>query len=145
MEIYLIIAVLFISGGSFGIASSFSLIAHPSLLEIDPKSAVQAFIPLFKKTHKSMISLSIILSIVGLMISLLSSNWWWFTVTLAVHLNAPFTLIFMMPVNNKLMNANPKTDFVQINNDLKKWGKLHLVRTIWNGCIFVVLLFLAIH
>ncbi len=50
----------------------------------------------------------------------------------------------MMPTNNRLMADNVDYDSEQTIYDLKNWGKLHLVRTIWNGGIFIAFLYLAI-
>lgn len=61
-----------------------------------------------------------------------------------MHLNGPYTLKFMMPTNNRLMADNLDPNSEQTISDLKNWGKLHAVRTIWNGLVFSGFLLLAI-
>ena len=91
-----------------------------------------------------MITSSIIVTIIALVISYLTGNWWWLGVALLMHLNGPYTLKFMMPTNNRLMEDNIDPNSEQTIFDLKNWGKLHAVRTIWNGLIFIGFLILAI-
>lgn len=144
MENILIFGLLFIIGTQFGIALASSLIVHPILAIIRRTSAIEVFKPFFHKTHKAMITFSIVVTIFTLAISLIGGNWWWFGVSLLMHLNGPYTLKFMMPTNNRLMADEVNPDSEQTIYDLKNWGKLHLVRTIWNGGIFLAFLYLAI-
>ena len=62
-----------------------------------------------------------------------------------MHLNGPYTLKFMMPTNRRLMadDVDPESD--EVGNDLVNWGSLHLVRTIWNGLIFLGFIALAVY
>ncbi len=140
----LIFVLLFLMGTQFGIALASSLIVHPILAGIKRTSAIEVFKPFFDKTHKAMITFSIIVTILALAISYISGNWWWFGISILMHLNGPYTLKFMMPTNNRLMAEGVNPDSEQTIYDLKNWGKLHLVRTIWNGGIFLAFLYLAI-
>ena len=141
----LIFALLFAIGTQFGIALASSLIVHPILAAIKRTSAIEVFKPFFHKTSKSMITFSIVVTVLALAISFVTKNWWWFGVSLLMHLNGPYTLKFMMPTNNRLMADDVNPDSEQTIFDLKNWGKLHLVRTIWNGGIFIAFLYLAIY
>ncbi len=123
-------------GTQFGVAFASSAIVHPILMEVSPGAAVEVFKPFFHKTHKSMIAMSIIVTILALVISLLTGNWYWFGLSLLMHLNGPYTLKFMMPTNNRLMAADVDPNSEQTQFDLQNWGKLHAVRTTWNGLIF---------
>ncbi len=140
----LIFVLLFLMGTQFGIALASSLIVHPILAGIKRTSAIEVFKPFFDKTHIAMITFSIIVTILALAISFISGNWWWFGISILMHLNGPYTLKFMMPTNNRLMAEGVNPDSEQTIYDLKNWGKLHLVRTIWNGGIFLAFLYLAI-
>lgn len=144
MENILIFVLLFVIGTQFGIALASSLIVHPILAGISRKSAIEVFKPFFHKTHTSMITFSIIVTVLTLALSLLTKNWWWLGVSLLMHLNGPYTLKFMMPTNNRLMADDLDPDAEQTLFDLKNWGRLHLVRTLWNGGIFMAFLYLAI-
>ena len=132
----LIFLIILIMGAQFGIALASSILVHPILKEVSKPAAIEVFKPFFHKTHNSVLTLSIIVSILALVLSYLTGNWWWFGISLLMHLNGPYTLKFMMPTNRRLMEDNVDPNSEQTIFDLKNWGKLHAVRTVWNGLIF---------
>lgn len=136
LTILISMLILFI-GTQFGVAFASSLIFHPILKEVKRPAAIEVFKPFFHKTHKTMITISIIVTVLALAISFLSGNWWWFEISILMHLNGPYTMKFMMPTNNRLMADGLDPDSDQTKYDLLNWGKLHAVRTIWNGLIFI--------
>ena len=75
----------------------------------------------------------------------MTANWWWFGISMLMHLNGPYTIFFMMPTNNRLMDKNINPLSEQAATDLKRWGGLHLTRTILNGLIFIAFIILAIY
>jgi hypothetical protein len=133
----LITAIIFIMGTQFGIALTSSIIVHPILKIIRRPAAIEVFKPFFEKTHKTVLSMAIVVSVLALILSIITKNWWWFGISAFMHLNGPYTLKFMMPTNRRLMvkNVDPNSD--QTKKDLLNWGKLHAIRTIWNGLIFL--------
>lgn len=141
----LISLLILIIGTQFGVAFASSVIVHPLLKEVTRPTAIEVFKPFFNKTHKSMITMSIIVTVLALAISYFTSNWWWFGVSLFMHLNGPYTLKFMMPTNNRLMAEGVDPDSEQTKSDLLNWGGLHAVRTVWNGLIFFAFIILVVY
>lgn len=137
------ILLLTLMGTQFGIALASSIIVHPILIQISRPAAIEVFKPFFHKTHNSMITMSIIVSLLALLMSYFTNSWWWFGISLLMHLNGPYTLKFMMPTNNRLMTDRIDPDSEQTISDLKNWGNLHLVRTLWNGGVFIAFLVLT--
>ncbi len=137
------ILLLTVMGTQFGIALASSIIVHPILIQISRPAAIEVFKPFFHKTHNSMITMSIIVSLLALLMSYFTNSWWWFGISLLMHLNGPYTLKFMMPTNNRLMTDRIDPDSEQTISDLKNWGNLHLVRTLWNGGVFIAFLVLT--
>lgn len=137
MTTILILLLILVIGTQFGIALASSIIVHPILKEVTRPAAIEVFKPFFHKTHNSMIVMSIVVTILALVISYFTGNWWWFGVSLLMHLNGPYTLKFMMPTNNRLMADNVDPHSEQSKADLLNWGNLHSVRTVWNGLIFI--------
>lgn len=137
------ILLLTVMGTQFGIALASSIIVHPILIQISRPAAIEVFKPFFHKTHYSMITMSIIVSLLALLMSYFTNSWWWFGISLLMHLNGPYTLKFMMPTNNRLMTDRIDPDSEQTISDLKNWGNLHLVRTLWNGGVFIAFLVLT--
>lgn len=132
-------------GAQFGIALTASVVVHPILVMAKKTTAIEVFKPFFDKTHKWVLVLSIVVTLLALAFSLLTGNWWWFGVSLIMHLNGPYTIFFMMPLNRRLMDENVDPSSEQTASDIQKWGGLHLVRTILNGLIFLAFIVLSIY
>jgi hypothetical protein len=124
-------------GAQFGIALTASIVVHPILVKAKKITAIEVFKPFFDKTHIAVLVMSITVSILALGVSILNDNWWWFGISAIMHLNGPYTIFFMMPLNRRLMddNVDPQSD--QTKSDIIRWGGLHALRTILNGAIFI--------
>lgn len=145
MENILIVLIILIMGAQFGVALTSSIIVYPILKLIKRTSAIEVFKPFFNKTHTIVISMSITVSVLALILSIVSGKWWWFGISLLMHLNGPYTLKFMMPTNRRLMADDVDPYSEQTNSDLEKWGGLHAVRTLWNGLIFLAFILLLVY
>ena len=145
MNDILIVLILSLMGIQFGVALTASVIIHPILVMIDKIVAIEVFKPFFDKTHILVLILSIFITILALVYSIFTGNLWWVGVSLLLHLNGPYTLLFMMPINKRLMDKNVDPGSEKTAEDLKKWGKLHLVRTVLNGIIFLAFVILTVY
>jgi len=141
----LITLIILIMGTQFGVALTSSIIVHPILKMVSRPAAIEVFKPFFDKTHKTVLFMSIIVSVLALVLSILTKNWWWFGISLLMHLNGPYTLKYMMPTNRRLMAVGVDPDSEQTKKDLLNWGNLHAVRTIWNGLIFIAFIVLLVY
>lgn len=141
----LILLVILIMGTQFGIALTASIVVHPILVKAKKVTAIEVFKPFFDKTHILVLYMSIIVSLLALAVSIISGNWWWFGISLIMHLNGPYTVFFMMPLNRRLMDEKVNPDSEQTSDDIIKWGKLHAVRTVLNGLIFIGLIILLVY
>lgn len=138
----LITLLIFLMGSQFGVALTSSVIVHPILKMISRTAAIEVFKPFFDKTHKVVLYMSIVVSVLALIVSIITKNWWWFGISLLMHLNGPYTIFTMMPLNRRLMEDDVDPNSEQTKNDLLKWGSLHAVRTVWNGFIFLAFIVL---
>lgn len=141
----LILLILLLMGAQFGIALTASVIVHPILIMSKKETAIEVFKPFFDKTHIWVLVLSIVITILALIYSIMTGNWWWFGISMLMHLNGPYTIFFMMPTNNRLMDKDVDPLSEQTATDIKKWGSLHLIRTILNGLIFIGFIILTIY
>ncbi|WP_297478603.1 DUF1772 domain-containing protein [uncultured Photobacterium sp.] len=129
----------------FGVALAALVVVHPILLTVSRQTAIEFFKPFFHRTHILVLSLSLVVTILALVASFVSSNWWWFGIALIMHINGPYTYLRMMPTNNRLMADDIDVDSEQTRNDLNKWGRLHAVRTMINGIVFIGFVVLALY
>jgi len=141
----LILLILFFMGAQFGIALTATVIVHPILVMAKKVTAIEVFKPFFDKTHIWVLVLSIIVTLLALAYSLMTGHWWWFGISMLMHLNGPYTILFMMPLNRRLMDENVDPLSEQTASDIRKWGGLHLVRTILNGLIFISFIVLTVY
>ena len=141
----LITLIISIMGAQFGVALTSSIIVHPILKMVSRSAAIEVFKPFFDKTHKAVLGMSILISVLALVLSFITKNWWWFEISVLMHLNGPYTLKFMMPTNRRLMADDVDPDSEQTRNDLLNWGNLHAARTAWNGLIFVAFVVLSVY
>ncbi len=141
----LITLIITIMGVQFGVALTSSIIVHPILKMVSRPAAIEVFKPFFDKTHKAVLSMSIVVSILALILSFITKNWWWFGISALMHLNGPYTLKYMMPTNRRLMEKDVDPNSDQTKKDLLNWGNLHAVRTIWNGLIFLAFVVLLVY
>ena len=144
MNDILLVLILSLMGTQFGVALTATVIVHPILLMAKKTTAIEVFKPFFDKTHIWVLILSIIVTLLALAYSILTENWWWFGTSMLMHLNGPYTIVYMMPLNRRLMDPDVDPTSDQTANDIKKWGTLHLVRTILNGVIFLAFIVLAV-
>lgn len=141
----LILLILLLMGAQFGIALTASVIVHPILVMAKKVTAIEVFKPFFDKTHIWVLVSSIIVTLLALAYSIITNNWWWFGISMLMHLNGPYTVFFMMPLNRRLMDENVDPLSEQTASDIQKWGGLHLLRTILNGLVFIGFLVLTIY
>ena len=144
MNELLIVSILLLMGAQFGIALTATVIVHPIFIYGKKTTAIEVFKPFFDKTHIWVLILSIIVTLLALAYSILTENWWWFGTSMLMHLNGPYTIDYMMPLNRRLMDPNVDLTSEQTANDIKKLGTLHLVRTLLNGVIFLAFIVLAV-
>jgi uncharacterized membrane protein len=58
-----------------------------------------------------------------------SGEWYWLAGSLLMFANWPFTLVVIMPVNNELYATAPNEAGLRTRALLRRWGKLHAVRS----------------
>lgn len=140
-----ILLIILGMGAIFGVALTASIVVHPILITAERKTAIEVFKPFFDRTHVIVLILSIGVSLLALLASILSGNWWWFGVSLIMHLNGPYTIFMMMPLNHRLMADDVDPESEQTASDLQKWGSLHALRTLMNGTVFILFIILLVY
>jgi hypothetical protein len=87
--------------------------------------------------------LAILSSLTGIAVWLLGGGMMWLTGGLLIGCVVPFTLTIIRPTNAQLLADGRDLTFVETRALLKKWRKLHAVRTTLSlvaSMIFVALL-----
>jgi uncharacterized membrane protein len=132
---------VFCCGAFFGAALYITLAQHPAALEVGPSFAVRFFAPVYRRAAAMQAALAVLGTLAGL--------WaWWqggsgllgLLGTLLLFSVVPFTLVLMMPVNNRLLAPGRDPEAPDTEALLRRWGSLHAVRTALSGLAFLLLL-----
>jgi hypothetical protein len=102
---------------------------QPARLKLQPKALLTEWKPSYDKGFAMQASLAVIGGVAALYEFFLFSDLRWLLGGLVLLANWPYTLVVMMPINNKLKHT-PVEEAGQMTQDLiTRWGYLHAVRT----------------
>ncbi len=127
-----------------GAAIYLSLVEHPARMECGVQIAATEFAPSYRRATILQASLAAV--------GLLSSVAAWFAgaafswVVAGVLLGSviPFTLIVILPTNQRLLGPPLDTRSEETGRLLARWGRLHAVRSVLSGLALLLFLYLAI-
>jgi Domain of unknown function (DUF1772) len=101
--------------------------SRPALL--DDRASLAEWKPAYKRGFAMQASLAIIGFLLGVIAARADMDWRWLAGGLLLLANWPFTLIVMLPTNKLLMEIAPQNAGPQSRELIKKWGRLHAVRS----------------
>src|SRR5262249_32427824 len=124
-QLALVLAAAF-AGAAFYI----NVAEHPARLALDDKNLLKQWKPSYDAGHTMQASLVAASAVLGLLAAWLIWDWRWIVGAALIFANWPFTLIGIMPTNNKLkaiaeIDAGPTSRAMLVS-----WGRLHAVRTV---------------
>ena len=127
-------AAFFAGGGLF-----VSMVLYPAMVT-DMASAVYQFGNMYRHAAPWQGSNAIACFLSAAIVSALTGDWWWVIGGLLVGASVPFTLLVMMPVNNRLLDEKAPPTPEKAAPLLKHWGRLHWVRNILSTLGLAVML-----
>ena len=141
VEILQLLAVI-VAGIVTGGAWAYTLEIHPALIKAQPRSSLDVFTPMFHHANRIQPLLGGGIAVATLIVSFITGNWFWFIAALIMQVIGPYTIFVLMPLNRRLMAEDADPNSPALLADLKRWGGLHLVRTLTNTVSFVLLCYL---
>jgi hypothetical protein len=127
-QLALIVAALFA-----GAALYVSIAEQPARLNLDDRSLLIEWKPAYKRGTAMQAPLAIAGCLLGLLAWWQSGIWQWPLGAALIIANWPYTLLGIMPTNNRLMALDPGSADAQSRTLIKKWAMLHSGRTML-GC-----------
>ncbi len=129
------------SGIFAGAAVYINFVEQPARLSCGIELAVREWRPSYKRGTLMQAPLAVIGSLAALV------SWWfdrglaWLVGGLLLLLIIPFTLVIILPTNKRLESPELDLRSEEAGSLLRRWGRLHAVRSILSGVAFVIFLF----
>jgi hypothetical protein len=138
------IVATFASGIFAGAAVYINFVEQPARLSCGVELAVTEWRPSYKRGTVMQAPLAAIGSLAALV------SWWfdrglpWLVGGLLLLLVIPFTLLVILPTNKRLESPELDLRSVEAGILMRRWGRLHAVRSLLSVAAFLIFLFLLV-
>ena len=116
------------------------LVEHPARIECGTDLAVTEFGPSYRRGTVMQVSLAALSFLASLGGWIISSNIVWLIGGILIVTVIPFTLIAILPINKQLLHPSLDRNSKLASDLLKRWGKLHAVRSALSTTALLVFL-----
>jgi hypothetical protein len=123
-QLALIVAALF-----SGAALYINVAEQPARLRLDDRALLAEWKPSYKRGFALQAPLALVGCLLGVLAWWQTGRWQWLVGALLMVANWPYTLLVIMPTNNRLMALDPAESDRSIRPLIETWGGLHAVRT----------------
>jgi hypothetical protein len=138
-QLALVIAAIF-TGAAFYV----NFAEQPARLKLDDRSLLMQWQPSYTRGFVMQASLAVIGFILGALAWWQTGLWLWLVGAFVLLANWPFTLIVIMPVNDRLKATALADAGPQTRAHIEKWGGLHAVRTSLGAAATLILLWASL-
>jgi hypothetical protein len=113
----------------FGAALYVNVAEQPARLLLDDRSALAEWKPAYKRGFSMQGPLAVVGFLLGLLAWWQTGDWRFLLGATLMIANWPYTLVAIMPTNNKLMAMPLDQAGPESRTLMESWGRLHAVRT----------------
>ena len=135
----------FCAGLFAGAALYITFVEHPARLECGTALAVTEFVPSYRRATIMQASLAAAGFVAAQVSWLQGAGGLVMTAGVLLGLVIPFTLLVILPTNERLLNPGLDRGSSEAANLLRRWGWLHAVRSAASGVAFVMLVWHHVH
>lgn len=124
-----------------GAAVYISLVEHPARLACGTELAARQWAPSYRRATVMQVSLAVLATLTGLVKGFGGGGALWLVGALLIVSVIPFTLVAILPTNNKLLEPGRDRSSDETQRLLEAWGRLHSVRSILSVAATLVYLY----
>src|SRR5215210_6515952 len=127
-----------------GAAVYINVAEQPARMGLDDRALLTEWKPSYKRGLSMQAPLAIIGFFLGLLAWWRSGQWLWMVGALLLVANWPYTLLGIMPTNNRLMALDPRDAGSTSRALIQRWGDLHGGRSAL-GALATIAFLAALH
>jgi hypothetical protein len=120
---------LILAAAFTGAAFYVSFAEHPARMRLDDQNSLKQWKPSYDSGYQMQATLAAVSAVLGFIAAWISGDWRWVVGAVLILANWPYTLIAIMPTNNKLKGIPDKDAGPASRALLALWARLHAVRT----------------
>jgi uncharacterized membrane protein len=112
-----------------GAAIYINAVEHPARMSCGVKVALSEWAPSYRRATVMQASLAVLGFVFSILTWFSGASVWAPVAGTVLVLVAPFTLVVIMPTNNRLLALNADRDMDEAKMLLDRWNRLHMVRS----------------